>query len=567
MELSNYEGRLELTWTNKHLRLLAHEDGSYEWLNPSDYRVAEVRLFRDMSTVGETQPERMREHDNLLIRGDALNALRSLVELPEFSQEYAGQVKLAYLDPPFNTQQSFLQYDDSLEHSVWLTIMRDRLLQIKQLLSSDGSVWIHCDDSEQHRLRCVLDEVFGLEQFVATVIWEKSYTRENRTDISTVHDYVLVYAKEHRAWAASRNLLPPTDEQIGRYANLDNDGRGPWKALPAHGKAGPGRRAAQFYEITLPSGRVVNPPPGRCWIYTKPRFEEIVADNRVWFGKDGSAVPSIKRFWSEVPPGLVPITIWGHEEVGTTGDAKAETLTLLPDEPPFATPKPEKLLQRIIHIASNQGDIVLDCFLGSGTSAAVAHKLGRRWIGIERDSSIFERYAKRRLLKVVEGSDPGGITESAGWTSGGGFRVLDVAPSMFAAEGGQVFLSEWATNGKLAEVTAAQLHYHYENDPPLCGRRGRSRLAVIDGLVNEDVVYLLANVLAETERICVCGTAVDPAARDAVRKLRPGSTVRKIPQSILQEYSQTVRSVQHPSSDATRGDSAESAGAVPNASH
>lgn len=531
-----YSGRLELTWTNKQLRLLAHEDGSYEWVTPSDYRVAEVRLFRDVAKVGETQTDRLRAQDNLLIRGDALNALTSLLELPEFAREYAGQVKLAYLDPPFNTQQSFLQYDDALEHSVWLTMMRDRLLQVKQLLSLDGSVWIHCDDSEQHRLRCALDEVFGFEQFVATVIWEKSYTRENRTDISTVHDYILVYAKDHRAWAAGRNLLPPTDDQIGRYSNPDNDSRGPWKPLPAHAKAGPGRRATQFYDIALPSGRVVKPPPGNCWRYTEARYQGLVADNCIWFGRDGNAVPSIKRFWSDVPPGLVPITIWRHGEVGTTGNAKAEMLALFPDVPPFATPKPERLLQRVIHIASDPGDIVLDCFLGSGTTAAVAHKLGRRWVGVERDSAIFETYAQARLTRVAEGSDHGGITESAGASPGSGFRVLECAPSMFSAEGGQVFISEWATNGKLAEATAAQLHYEYQHDPPLCGQRGRSRLAVVDGLVNEGIVRLLANAVAEDERLCLCGTAVDPTAREVLRQLRPGSTVRKIPQSILQEY-------------------------------
>lgn len=217
---------------------------------------------------------------------------------------------------------------------------------------------------------------------------------------------------------------------------------------------------------------------------------------------------------------------------------------------PFATPKPEKLLQRIIEISTNPGETVLDCFLGSGTTAAVAHKLGRRWVGVERERGTIESYARTRLTKIVEGSDPGGITRVADWSGGGGFRILEVAPSMFSAEGGQVFLSEWATNGKLAEATAAQLHFEYQHDPPLCGQRGRSRLAVIDGLVNEDVVRLLANALAEDERLCVCGTAVDPAARDALRKMRPGSTVRKIPQSILQEYRQATRWVQQRLPDA-----------------
>lgn len=202
--MATYEGRLELTWTNKHLRLLANDDGSYEWVAPSDYRVAEVRLLHGVGTVGEVAVERDRARDNLLIRGDALSALTSLIELPEFAREYVGKVKLAYLDPPFNTQQSFLQYDDALEHSVWLTMMRDRLVQVKTLLSPEGSVWVHCDDSEQAYLKVMMDELFQRENFVAIIIWEKFTTRENRTDISTSHDYILVYARDRRSWKIGR---------------------------------------------------------------------------------------------------------------------------------------------------------------------------------------------------------------------------------------------------------------------------------------------------------------------------------------------------------------------------
>jgi len=223
--LSKHEGRLELTWTNKHLRLLAYDDGSYEWVSPSDYRVAEVRLLRDVVRVGETQPNRVRARDNLLIRGDALNALSSLLELPEFAREYAGQVKLAYLDPPFNTQQSFLQYDDALEHSVWLTMMRDRLVQVREMLGPDGSVWVHCDDSEQHRLRCVLDEVFGPANFIATVIWQKTTSGRNDAEFfSTDQDYILVYARDRGSLRFNR--LASTEAASKAYKNPDGDPRG-----------------------------------------------------------------------------------------------------------------------------------------------------------------------------------------------------------------------------------------------------------------------------------------------------------------------------------------------------
>lgn len=226
---SDLQGRLELTWTNKRLRLLADEDGSYQWVPAADYRVAEVRLLDDADAVRDVLVAGERAADNLLIRGDALNALTSLAELPEFAGELAGKVKLCYLDPPFNTGQAFEHYDDGLEHSVWLTMMRDRLAQVKRLLTPDGSVWVHLDDNEVAYCRVLLDELFGRDNFVATIIWQKSYTRENRKAISTQHDYIHVYALSAWAWKEGRNLLPPSDAQVGRYTNPDKDPRGDWK--------------------------------------------------------------------------------------------------------------------------------------------------------------------------------------------------------------------------------------------------------------------------------------------------------------------------------------------------
>jgi len=279
------------------------------------------------------------------------------------------------------------------------------------------------------------------------------------------------------------------------------------------------------------------------WRYPRTTYEKLLKDSRVWFGKDGNGVPRVKRFLSEMS-GIVPKSWWPHEDAGHTDMARREIKNLVPDAAPFETAKPERLLQRIIHIGSNPDDIVLDCFIGSGTTAAVAHKMGRRWVGVERSADTLDTFVLPRLRKVVNGADLGGITEEAEWEGGVGFRILHVAPSMFEAIDGQVYLSEWATNGKLSEVTAAQLHYDYQYDPPFCGRRGRSRLAVIDGLVNEAVVRLVANALAEDQRLVICGTAIDPAAREVLRGLRPGSSVRKIPHSILQEYRQSVRWVQ-----------------------
>lgn len=281
----SHKGRLELTWTNKHQTLLSHEDGTYEWVDPADYRVAEIRLLSDVEIVGDVNPEPRRARDNLLIRGDALHALQSLNRLPEFSKEYLGKVRLCYIDPPFNTGQAFEQYDDNLEHSVWLTMLRDRLIQIKPLLALNGSVWVHLDSKETHRCRSVLDEIFGTTNHVATIAWEKDKGRRNDTDVSTVHDDIIVYAIDKRLWAAGRNLLPRTLVHDARYRNPDHDPRGPW-LQGDNGTAKSGNDSARF-PVTLPSGRVVQPPKGNYWRFSETALAEAREEGRVWFGKGG----------------------------------------------------------------------------------------------------------------------------------------------------------------------------------------------------------------------------------------------------------------------------------------
>jgi adenine-specific DNA-methyltransferase len=546
MSAERYQGRLELTWTNKDLRLLAEEDGTYTWVPPADYRVAEVRLMYTAGSFGTVATERNRAQDNLLIRGDALYALNSLIELPEFAREYAGRISVAYLDPPFNTQQSFLHYDDALEHSVWLTMMRDRLLSIRELLAPDGSVWVHLDDSEVAYCRVLMDELFGRDNFVASVIWEKTDSPRMDADyFSGRHDTILVFRKSE---AFRIRRLAQDDGVPKHYNRVDETGaRYYTKPLRAMGGQGSTRKARPtlYYPLTAPDGTEVYPqlPDGQdgAWRWNPQKYARDAALIEWVKGRRGW-VPYFRIYASDdtLRP---PETIWFHTDVGSTRTSARE-IKQLTGGTSFATPKPEALIARIIALATDEGDIVLDCFVGSGTTAAVAHKMNRHWLAVERESDTLATFAIPRLTKVVEGTDPGGITEVVDWGGGGGFRVLDVAPSMFRADGGQVFLSEWATNGKLAEVTAAQLHYDCEYDPPFCGRRGRSRLAVIDGLLNEDVARLLVTALPDNERLVACGTAIDPAARDALRSLRPGSTVRKIPQSILQEYRLTVRGKQ-----------------------
>ncbi len=253
------EGRLELTWTNKDLRLLAHEDGSYEWVPPSEYRVAEVRLLDNAATVGAARADRSRAKDNLLVRGDAFNALTSLVELREFAGEYEGKVKLAYLDPPFNTGQAFPQYDDALEHSVWLTMMRDRLVQVRKLLAANGSVWVHLDDAEMAYCKALLDEVFGRDNFVSVVIWEKSDSpRMDAHNFSGRHDYILVYSKS----PAFRVNRIGQGEIAAHYNKTDENGEAYYlKPLRAMGGQGSTRtaRPTLYFPIEAPDGTLVYP--------------------------------------------------------------------------------------------------------------------------------------------------------------------------------------------------------------------------------------------------------------------------------------------------------------------
>jgi adenine-specific DNA-methyltransferase len=357
--------------------------------------------------------------DNLLIHGDNGDVMGALLRGGELTSSLRGQVKLCYLDPPFNTGSRFGHYDDSLDSAGWLEVLRQRLVRVGELLSLDGSVWLHLDDREQHHGRCLLDEVFGRGAFVSTIVWQKRSSRDNRTAFSSAHDYLHVYAPAGaKRWKSVRNGLPDT----GAFANPDGDPRGPWRSVPLSAQAGHGT-AGQFYSVVSPAGVVHPPPPGRCWTYTRGRFAELVEAGRVYWPRQGEGRPRLKRYAAEVTD-LAPSTLWLAEDVGENAVAKKELLRLFPGEDVFDTPKPERLLERVIHIGSNPGDLVLDCYLGSGTTAAVAHKTGRRWVGIEAAGHTVRRIALPRLRRVVEGDDDGGVTSTAGWGGGGGFRLL-----------------------------------------------------------------------------------------------------------------------------------------------
>ena len=519
------EGRLELTWTNKHRTLLSGRDGSYEWVNPFDARVAETRLLNEVTVVGSPGDA---ECSNVLIQGDSLHALRSLRRLPEYAAQFASRVKLIYIDPPFNTGQAFSSYDDALEHSVWLTMMRDRLVELKRLLAPTGSIWVHLDDSEVHRLRCVMDEVFGASRFVATVIWQKRYSRDNRPAIGSVHDSILVYAPSGSGWKHYRNRVPRSEAK--QYRNPNEDPRGAWRPIPMTAQ---GYRVNQMYEIVSPAGVVHRPPKGRCWSMIRERFDDFLAEGRIYFGKDGRGQPNVIRYLDE-DEGLVPWTWWPAAEVGDNDESKKEMLSLFPSVEAFETPKPERLMQRIIHIATNPGDIILDCFAGSGTTAAVAQKMGRRWLAIERQQSTVDTYLHPRLRSVVDGKDAGGVTEAVGWGGGGGFRVLSVADSIYEIdEAGRLFLSPHVTNGRFAEAVRAQLAFAADDDPPFCGRQGKARLAAVDGVAGELEVKHLVAALGAGERMVLVAKGIDAAVESLLAELSPSSRIRKAPRDLL----------------------------------
>lgn len=362
---------------------------------------------------------------NMLIQGDNLDALKALLPY------YAGKVKCIYIDPPYNTRSAFEHYEDNLEHTRWLGLIYPRLELLRRLLAVDGSIWVSIDDNEGHYLKVVMDEIFGRSSFIASNVWQKRYSRENREAIGDVHEYLHVYAPRPDLFKKNRNLVPPTEAQAKVYRNPNNDPRGRWRPIPMTAQEGHAT-PDQFYEIVSPSGKAHRPPQGRCWGIAKATYERLLAEGRIYFGKNGNSQPNVIRYLSEVP-GMTPWTWWPSEEVGHTDESKKEIHALFGKTEAFASPKPERLMQRILTIATNPGDLVLDSFLGSGTTAAVAHKMGRRYIGIEMGDHALT-HCVPRMRKVIEG-EKGGISEAVGWQGGGGFRFYKLGVPVFDENG------------------------------------------------------------------------------------------------------------------------------------
>ncbi|MDU4944685.1 MAG: site-specific DNA-methyltransferase [Varibaculum cambriense] len=658
--------RLQLTWYNKDKALIPTETGKYgyTWVDPADPRYCETHTLVYGEYVAGKQTPKSEEFeysecadlepqdDNLLILGESGDVLEALTRVPELAEKYVGKVKLIYIDPPFNTAQTFANYEDNLEHSVWLTMMRDRLLHLKKLLSEDGSVWVHLDDVEVHRMRLLMDEVFGSSNYIAEIVWEKAYAASNNASgIPMVSDSILVYRKTEQF---ERNKLPRTTSTDSRYSNPDRSVKGKWKQSDKSARHSLGKRQHPgVYGIQHPvTGEMVYPAIASNWRFEQQEMlrimrewgryefgsvtdEEIAARRRI----EGDGVelrydicPLVVPNWGEQDKdhavaryqlgnwpiyypgnegiggfqrkiylcdveGLMPKNLWLSGEVGHNDSAKKENQALFPGVVPFTTPKPERLLERIIHIGSNPGDIVLDCFAGSGTTAAVAQKMGRRWVTCELVEDTFKRFTRPRLEKVVNDSDPGGITRTKGervdatddglpeglsaddaqrltsllnkaisdspelkksadiravkqmvktrrskdvvnWRGGGGFQVAHLSPACFDYDPqlGRVMLTAEATGQVLIESVAANLGFsllHPDDDYVFDGRRGNSLLKVIEGVATVEVVDWLASQIQPGETMVLAATSVMDGVRQHLRKRVKGSRVVALPDDVF----------------------------------
>lgn len=498
--------KLELTWIGKETRpkleprvLVEGPDKSYH----AKHRITDNDLF-----------------DNRLIFGDNLLALKAL------EQKFSGKIKCIFIDPPYNTGSAFDHYDDGVEHSLWLSLMRDRLEVMRQLLDLSGSLWVTLDDNEAHYFRVMADEVFGRKNFIADIAWQKKYSPgNNQKGLSSDNDHILVWAKNVDTWAW--NLLPRTEKQDAAYKNPDNDPRGLWKASDLTRSE---HRDRDFYPIKTPSGKEVLPATGRSWSRPPDEIERLRADNRLWFGPKGDAKPSLKRFLTDVQEGIVARTIWLRDEVGDNEEAKKEAKTFN-EADIFGTPKPERLVQRVLQISTKPGDLVLDSFAGSGTTGAVAHKMGRRWIMVELGEHCHTHIIPR-MKKVIDGEDQGGITEAVGWKGGGGFRYYRIAPSLLEQDKwGRWVINKEFNAAMLAEALCKIEGFTYAPSDSIYWQHGRSTerdflYITTQNLTREQLAQLSDEVGPERSLLVLC-----PAFRGKADF--PNLTVKKIPKAVL----------------------------------
>lgn len=504
--------KLELTWIGKDERP----------------RLEPRILIEDPEFSYHAETRREGDHfDNMLIHGDNLLALKAL----ETDPSVRGKVRCIFIDPPYNTGSAFTHYDDGLEHSIWLSMMRERISLLHSILSNDGSIWITLDDNEVHYLKVMCDEIFGRKNFIRHITWQKKYSVSNNfKGIASLTDHLLVYRKSEEF---KNNLLPRSGDASSRYNNPDDDPRGPWKAVDYLNQASVKQRPNLVYPIVNPfTGEAVYNKI-KAWKYEPETHEKHVAESRLWWGLKGeNSVPALKLFLSEVRDGMTPHSWWPHAEVGHTDEAKKEMIGLFGPNNVFDTPKPERLLQRVMELATNPGDIVLDSFAGSGTTGAVAHKMCRRWIMVELGEHA-KTHIVPRMQKVIDGSDKGGVTEAVNWQGGGGYRFFKLAPSLLQKDKwGNLVINKDYQPEMLAEAICKHFNYTYAPSTEHYWMHGKATenafIYVTTNSLTFDQLKALSDEVGDERSLLVCCMAYE-AAGDNLMNL----TLKKIPRVVL----------------------------------
>ncbi|ATW71316.1 site-specific DNA-methyltransferase [Moraxella osloensis] len=505
--------KLELTWIGKDKRpklepriLLEDTDKSYH----ASQRFSADDIF-----------------DNRLIFGDNLLALKAL------EQEFSGQVKCVFIDPPYNTGSAFTHYDDGLEHSIWLGLMRDRLEIIKRLLADDGSLWITIDDNEAHYLKVMCDEIFGRENFVANVIWRSSDNSNNDAKTFSIdHNHILVFSKES-GWLSNKL---DAEEKRSHFKNPDNDPRGAW--FDGNPLNSPKPRENLKYDIVAPNGNIIKHPTNG-WRWEKETLEEKMATGEIRFNETMTGIK--RRTYLADMKGLPPSTLWTDLlKTGHNRQAKSEQKAIMNGSgiELFGTPKPEKLLEQVIEIATNKGDLVLDSFAGSGTTGAVAHKMGRRWIMVELGDHIHTHIIPR-LHKVIDGTDQGGISQTVGWQGGGGFRYYRLAPTLIVNDKwGNPIINPDYNPAMLAEAIAGLEGFTYQPSDTLWWQHGysteRDFIYVTTQTLSADQLQALSEEVGADRTLLICCAAYRGVTADKATERFPNLTIKKIPKMVLE---------------------------------
>ncbi len=502
----NNKNKLELTWI-----------GKYDERQPLEPRILiENKEYSYGKPETGTLPNGKLWNGNMLIHGDNLLALKAL------EQDFSGQVKCIYIDPPYNTGSAFEHYDDGVEHSIWLSLMRDRLILLHQLLSEIGLLWITLDDNEVHYCKVLCDEIFGRNNFLGNIVWQHSIQGKNDAKtFSLNHNHLLVYSKSE---SFVRYKLPREEKHNINYSNPDNDPKGAWRSGDVRS---PNLRENLRYEISTPSGKIISPPKNG-WRWSRELIMSKIASGEIVFSKDETKI--IRKIYLADQDGRVPDSLWLGEDSGTTREANTELKNL---HLAFGTPKPERLIERVVNISTKPGDLVLDSFLGSGTTAAVAQKMGRRYIGIELGNHAYT-HCVPRLKMVTDGTDQGGISKAQDWKGGSGFKFYELAPSLLKEDKyGNLVINKAYNADMLAAAMAKQEGYTYHPNQEIYWKQGFGSesdfIYTTTQFMTVEALSAIHDTMAEEETLLICCTAFQKECKQAFSNI----TIKKIPQMLL----------------------------------